>query len=257
MCTVTYIPLQNNISLIRKADNKIDFLLTSNRDESTARPSAYMPDIFHLKNRKIAMPIDPLGKGTWIALEEFGKTICLLNGAFEPHLVQMPYRHSRGIVVSSYFNFKNINDFVENYNFKNLEPFTLVIVENGNLFETRWDGSDIHLKELDVTKPYIWSSATLYSNETRKFREELFSTWLAENDQTLQFNHDLILEFHQFKNDNEVTKSIEINRNNTLRTVSITSIKKIGETASLQYKDLINDQNETIRFGIQAFREAV
>jgi uncharacterized protein with NRDE domain len=251
MCTVTYIP----ISVHNKGISRVDFLLTSNRDESTKRSPAMLPEIFHINNKKVAVPFDPVGKGSWIALEENGRTICLLNGGFVPHLPQPPYRHSRGLVVTKYFNYRNVNDFVELFDFSQLEPFTLVVVEANELYELRWDGTQHHLSKLNQQEAYIWSSVTLYSPDTRLRREWLFAKWLSENQKDLVGNPNLVLDFHNFKDGNE--EGIAINRDNRLRTVSITAIKKVEGNCSMLYTDVIHDQTEIIKFGTNIFKTAI
>ncbi len=256
MCTVTYIPLQSTSQKFETFGKVIgsNFLLTSNRDENTARTTAFLPEIFHINNKKVVIPFDPVGKGSWIAAEENGRTVCLLNGAFEPHLPQPPYRHSRGLIVTKYFNFRNLHDFTALFDFTGLEPFTLVVAEYGKLWELRWDFAKLNIAELNEHKPYIWSSVTLYSPDVRLQRAWLFTEWVAKNYEALQLNTDLIFDFHL--NENSDIESIAINRNNVMQTVSTTAVKVENQSVALQYRDLINHQNETIRFGIQALKTA-
>jgi hypothetical protein len=86
MCTVTYIPLPG----VR--------LITSNRDESPARQShGLFPSISRNKKRFTIRLMKNSG-GSWIALEDQGRAVCLLNGAKESFIPNPPYRMSRGQV---------------------------------------------------------------------------------------------------------------------------------------------------------------
>lgn len=129
MCTVTYLPVSVH-----------SFILTSNRDEKIIRRVALTPQTNSIGEQIILYPKDTQGGGTWIATTA-EKTICLLNGAFKPHQRVDHYKHSRGKVVLAAFEYTSIYDFITHYDFRGIEPFTLVIVENYQLYELRWNGS--------------------------------------------------------------------------------------------------------------------
>ncbi|MFN0050443.1 MAG: NRDE family protein [Cytophagales bacterium] len=251
MCTVTYIPIataQKSHSL--ETAEVLNFIFTSNRDESTSREAAILPSQVEISGKKVLIPIDPVGQGSWIALQENGTTVCLLNGGFEAHVPNPPYKHSRGLVVLHYFKFRNTVEFVDQYDFEHLEPFTLIVAGHNQLTELKWDGKKMHCTNLDVKLPHIWSSATLYAPDIILNRKKHFERWLLENAYLLASNPNLIFDFHQFKGTANVEENIEINRGNKLRTVSITSIQNTSKLNLMQYRDLINNQSKTIEFGI-------
>ena len=133
MCTVTYVPSGDG------------FYLTSNRDESLKRSKVDWPSDQTFNNYTLTYPKDVTGNGTWIAVDNRGNVVCLLNGAFQPHQRKEKYRHSRGLVVLGIFSFDSAENFYKNYDLHDIEPFTLVLVFNGKLFEFRWDGERKHL----------------------------------------------------------------------------------------------------------------
>lgn len=55
------------------------YQLFFNRDEQRTRKSALPPQIFIEQGVKVLMPIDPVGGGSWIAVNEHGLSVCLLN----------------------------------------------------------------------------------------------------------------------------------------------------------------------------------
>ena len=61
---------------------------------------------------------------------------------------------------------------------ENIEPFTLVIFQEKQLAEFRWNGTEKHFKRLDAHLPYIWSSATLYDAKAQEKRREIFKEFL-------------------------------------------------------------------------------
>lgn len=173
MCTVTLVPIS--------AENK-SFILTSNRDEAAER-EAIPPKIYTENGAKMLYPKDKLAGGTWIGVSERKRLICLLNGAFEPHIRETSYRLSRGVVVKDILATNDLDEAVKNYNFKNIEPFTIVAVDwNAELrfMEIVWDGEKCHFKELPL-KSHIWSSSALYSSEMKKSRESWFKDFQKKN----------------------------------------------------------------------------
>ncbi|HSZ72845.1 MAG TPA: NRDE family protein, partial [Cytophagaceae bacterium] len=168
MCTVSYIPLYDG------------FILTSNRDEQSGRPVSLAPD-FYISAQGVALyyPKDQLGKGSWIAASEDERVVCLLNGAFHTHKHQPPYNRSRGLIVLEAFQYETAFHFYTQINLDGVEPFTLVMIWFGLLYEFKWDGRNKHFISLP-NQPYLWASATLYSNEVvtlkRKWLEEHLNT---------------------------------------------------------------------------------
>ena len=230
MCTVTFLPLK-----------KEGFIITSNRDEKTTRDYAVFPNQRTFNDKDVLFPLDPQGGGTWIAMSNNNRTICLLNGAFESHKSLTDYRHSRGKVVLDFFKFENIHQFKTSYNLDQIEPFTLVTVEGENLYEFRWDGRKKHFEKFSFNKPRIWSSVTLYNSDIIKKREIWFHTWLKEN---LNYNQDAIIDFHTFAGDGDTNTNILMERDNLLKTVSITSVLIANNRAKMKYFDLINKKSE-------------
>ncbi len=225
MCTVTYIPAGNS------------YYITSNRDEKNWRSPAYPPEQYNFSTGKILFPKDRDAGGTWIAAHENGNTIVLLNGAFVAHTPSPPYKKSRGLVlldlidhISPYNNFIAIN-------LTNIEPFTLIITDNSELFECRWDGQQKHYTPLNKTLPHIWSSATLYDAAIADKRKIWFDNWLSQHPAPDQ---DDILHFHQFTGDEDIRNNLMMNREDRVYTVSITSIAADDSTLSMKYADLQN-----------------
>lgn len=234
MCFVTYLPYQQG------------FILTSNRDEHVERPKALPPKKYTINGQSVFYPQDGLAGGTWIVTSS-NVTLCLLNGAFVKHLHQPPYRQSRGLVVLNFFDYKNFDDFTQNYDFKGLEPFTLVVVEQSDtlqLNEIRWDGIQLYHKLLAADTSYAWSSVTLYSKEVVQERERWFDEWQQQHP---LFEGNDVLDFHSFGGKGDTENDLVVNRNNELRTVSITQVQKTAEQFLINYWDQMNDQQYRYR----------
>jgi hypothetical protein len=227
MCTVTYIPSE--------ADQ---FILTSNRDESAQRVSS-VPEFHLAQKQQLVFPADPKSGGSWIATAPNDRTACLLNGAFEKHKHQPPYKRSRGLVLLDSFQYADATAFIDDYDFSGIEPFTLVFCRPNELCEIRWDQQKIHALALDPTLPHIWSSSTLYEPSIRDQRAQWFSTWLSQN---LAPELDAIMDFHRFGGEEDLVNGLVMNRNNLVQTLSITAVHKQSSNISMHHLDLLNEQ---------------
>jgi uncharacterized protein with NRDE domain len=237
MCTVTYLPSENE-----------GFILTSNRDEKLARPSAFLPEFVEINQQSVLAPIDAKAKGTWIATTQY-QTVCLLNGAFEPHLPKEKYRQSRGWVVLDAFKYSDFSLFLEDYDFSDIEPFTLVMVQHQPriLMELVWDGALKTITQKDPNQSYIWSSVTLYPPEVVRQRKQWFEEFLEKKMQ--RFGESNIIDFHRFGGNGDKKNDILMNRNNEFLTVSITSILADSAEKRMQYFDLVNKQDKQMQIG--------
>ncbi len=224
MCTVTFLPSNGRV------------LLTSNRDEQTLREPAELPEAYEFPNGKILFPKDGRAGGTWIALHNNGNAMVLLNGAFKKHTHQPPYRKSRGLIFLDIFDTESPKAAFEQTGLDNIEPFTIVIWQQGALWEGRWDGHEKYLTPLPADAPRIWSSATLYDDEVVVLRKDWFNQWLAA---TKYKTAERIRQFHEFAGDGDEHISLKMNRKGLLQTVSITGIEILPNKAIMHYKDML------------------
>jgi len=220
MCTVSYVPLEKG------------FILTSNRDELAGRPTSLPPDFYITEDGlSLYYPKDPMGKGSWIATSEDERVVCLLNGAFHTHKHQPPYNRSRGLIVLEAFQYETPFDFYQSVDLNAIEPFTMIMVWAGLLFEFRWNGKDKHFLSLP-NKPYLWASATLYSNEVIALKKNWLEKYLERTPFPTQ---EMMVDFHEHGGVADPINGMRINRNNGLQTLSITSIQLIDhETTVVQ-----------------------
>jgi len=232
MCTVTYLPLGGN-----------DFILTSNRDETPLR-NTISPKKYIENGVELTYPKDELAGGTWIGLSDKKRLVCLLNGGFKIHTRKSSYKFSRGVIVKNILSADNGVDYINDFDFTEIEPFTLVLVDWENKLETYelvWDGNTKHFNKLGQ-EPKIWSSSTLYTEEMKEMRQIWFSNWLNEND---DFQQEKILEFHQNKNLGTPGTSVKMKRE-LVETVSVTSVKKEKSNVNITYLDVLNPTKNTI-----------
>jgi uncharacterized protein with NRDE domain len=223
VCVLTYIPTSQG------------YLVTSNRDEATARAAAISPQAYEVNGKQLYFPKDPQGGGTWITTDG-GTTACLLNGGYKNHVRQLPYRQSRGLVVTDFFSFETVEKFYRNYAFAGIEPFTLIIFsqDKSTIKEIRWTGKRADLNIFDALKPRIWSSATLYSDEIIRERQNWFTKFLEKEEIVAES----VLHFHHFGGKGDEENDIKMNREGILKTVAITQFIVNTESFAVKYEDL-------------------
>jgi hypothetical protein len=227
MCTVTFIASGKKI------------YITSNRDEKVTREKALPPAVYKLGNGLTLYPKDAKAGGTWIVAKDNGDAAVLLNGAFIPHVSNSPYKKSRGLVLLEVIQDVNPHACFKAYDCNGIEPFTMIVYSNGQLYEYRWDGIEKYIRRLLTNVPYIWSSATLYSTEIINKRRQWFENWLKT---TPAITRDAILQFHRFAGDGNMTHNLMMEKENETRTVSITQIIIEKSSISMHYWDALDDK---------------
>ena len=224
MCTVTYLP-----------KGESDYVLTSNRDENVNRAKALEPKIEKLGDTEVLFPKDSSKNGTWIGATNHNRTLCLLNGAFEKHIPTGDYIKSRGLIVLDFFKNTPTPDLVNNYNLKDTEPFTLIIIDviqnTRVLTQLKWDGNIRYIKKLDPNASHIWSSSTLYSSEETLHKKTIFNQ-LKIN----KLDADSIFKFHEISTTEEPTLMKYMNKTSPIETISTTQIESYTEYVTLKYK---------------------
>lgn len=223
MCTVTYLPGKDGI------------LLTSNRDEKQYRSLALIPHSYSNHLGKVMYPRDPDGGGTWIAVHENRNAIVFLNGGFEGHQPNPPYRRSRGLILLDLLACERPSLAFKDLSLNDVEPFTAVIWDASELLTCVWDGNDKHRVHMDPAEPHIWSSSTLYTHQVREKRASWFEGWLAKGN---EYALDNIMDFHRFGGEGDAHNDLLMNRAGKVFTVSITGLEISTDKASMVYHDL-------------------
>lgn len=233
MCTLTFVPTSSS-----------SYIFTSNRDERKSRMSAFVPTLHEEKRIKFIAPIDGEALGTWLGASEETRVVCLLNGGNEAHISKPPYRHSRGKVVIDTLVADNAMVYVNETDFENIEPFTLIIIENKpsiELFEFIWDGKEKHISKLDTSRSHIWSSSTLYSNFQKKERSKKFMNWLEEGEKSSEE----ILYVHEALEKGEML-GLSMSRPQYC-TVSTTQLEVNSSSANMYYHDRLTLEKEMVQ----------
>ena len=226
MCTVTFVPLKDR------------FVLTSNRDEKTARPTI-SPKVYIEKGIKLLYPKDEKAGGTWVVAKNEGTAIVLLNGAFENHKKKSSYLKSRGVILMEMIKASNPISHFSSILLKGVEPFTLIVFQNNKLMELKWDEKQKYALEHTVSEPHIWSSSTLYNQAQRDLRKHWFEDFVQQNK---NLSSEKILSFHKNTQPENAEFGLVINRDNSTKTLSITQLQLQNNHIEMTYVDMENNE---------------
>lgn len=142
MCTLTYLLTD------------IGYELFFNRDEQRSRLVA-IPPKFN-RTRKAIYPLDPEGEGTWIAVNQQGFTLALLN-YYQAPFNNSPHIVSRGKLILSLLQIEG--DPIKQLKTMNLQvyqPFQLCIfpddlsTKKPKTHRIKWTGSELLLMDTDL-----------------------------------------------------------------------------------------------------------
>jgi uncharacterized protein with NRDE domain len=239
MCTATFYPMHNG-----------RFIFTSNRDEKlTRQPSTRLQRIQRNGIRAIC-PIDADAGGTWLIATDKGEIWCLLNGAFEKHTYNPPYKRSRGLLLLD-AAFSNLeDDWKSTEHLDGMEPFTMLKIQVGSNYNPqvfRWNGHSLIEQTTQPLRPEIWSSATLYSSDSVIQRQE---KWEAFTQQNSQLSAAAIRDFHQDKADT-CSASLML-KNQSHQTVSVSQLDVSADGINWQYTELLSGLHEQIEFNFKS-----
>jgi uncharacterized protein with NRDE domain len=232
MCTVSFVFAKGKA------------ILTHNRDEKVARPSAIEPLKYSINQQNIYFPKDQKAGGTWYAVAENGTVLVLLNGADEKHNLKPSYRKSRGLIVLELISSNSPIEEWSSIDLSNIEPFTVVLFQYEKLYQLSWNEVDKCTLNLDVNQSHIWSSSTLYSKEIRENRVELFQNFMVSN----EISAEKIFQFHRYAKNDDSENGLIINRNNEMKTLSITQTVIEKNKVVLLYQDLQQQKDFTNTF---------
>jgi hypothetical protein len=133
MCTVSWVHRPGGYHLL------------CNRDEKRTRRKALAPRLLERGGVRYIAPVDRDFGGTWIAANEFGVGLCLLNGAANTRLVSRQL--SRGLLVRELACAPSGVECVlwlKQLDLRPFAPFTLLVLEpERSTMLATWDGEGI------------------------------------------------------------------------------------------------------------------
>ncbi|RBP85646.1 hypothetical protein EBI01_02520 [Marinomonas rhizomae] len=197
-----------------------------NRDEQKMRASALPPQSFVQQDTEVLMPIDPVGQGSWISLNEQGLSLCLLNN----YQGKKPAGEliSRGQLLKALSSAESIAKVERQFSQLDLQqfaPFILLAFELGNdkVREFQWNGGRI---SIDYAISPHFSSAVALENVVT-YRQSIYCELAAKTPGDL-------MSFHSQHHPEHSHLSVCMHREDA-QTVSFTHIQAAKDNLQMSY----------------------
>ncbi|GAA3918814.1 NRDE family protein [Litoribacillus peritrichatus] len=226
MCTLSWL------------NNDDGYEIFFNRDEQRSRAKAIPPKLLNLQDVSVLMPVDPRGNGSWISVNEFGLSLCLLN-FYQGHNPRQNLK-SRGQLLKTLSHFEDTKSVVLHLTSMDLTcyaPFTLVAITDKQEFSVKntaashqtfqWDGQ--HLQLVNLKRAMITSSSVMFDT-VAPFRIDNFD---ALSSSASAEDHS---RFHQGHTTKEGYKSVCMHREDA-KTVSFSRIHVSDKEIKFSYLD--------------------
>ena len=203
-----------------------------NRDEQKTRALAMPPKQYQVNGVDIIMPLDPKGGGSWISINEFGLSLCLLNNY--QGMVPLGPLVSRGLLLKNLSSSCNLGQLSEAFNRLNLHsfaPFTLLAFapnltqHNGVVIAYMWDG--IQQRVVKTDSPLFSSGVDLERVQT--YRQAQYDQLVAT-----EKNQQNLLKFHSHHHREQPHLATCMHRDDA-HTVSFTHLRNLHGHASMFY----------------------
>jgi hypothetical protein len=178
MCTLTVIP--RRLGALRVAFN---------RDESRTRSAGHPPSVRRFGPRAALLPTDPASGGTWLAVNDAGLALAVLNGnPPDRDRAARSARRSRGALIPSLVACDSPAAALracEQWNYADFAPFRLVLIGHGVVADVRWDGREpMVVSRLARGGPVRFTSSGLGDHLVEGPRRALFEQMFGSGPET-------------------------------------------------------------------------
>ncbi|PAR47621.1 NRDE family protein [Vibrio metoecus] len=203
-----------------------------NRDEQRSRALALPPKPYELQETSVLMPLDPQGQGSWISLNEFGLSLCLLNN-YQGKVPAGPLI-SRGLLLKSLASLSDVEQVTlafASLNLAQFAPFTLLAFDplltrnQGDVFAYAWDGEQF---VYGATSSPLFSSGVALA-EVQRYRTQIYHSMTTKG-----VTPQKLLAFHCHQHPLFSHLSVAMQREDA-HTVSFTHIHVSGGNLGMSY----------------------
>jgi hypothetical protein len=232
VCTLTVIPWASGAVRI-----------AFNRDESRTRAAGLPPTVRSFGGRSAVLPTDPLSGGTWLAVNDAGLALAVLNGNPPGRDRNAPEpSRSRGEVIPSLLECDSPSAALlacERLDYRAFAPFRLVLIGHGLVADVRWDGREpMVMSRLVGGAPQMFTSSGLGDHLVENVRRELFDELFAPAPEAWEAAQHA---FHRHRWPGREHLSVNMSRD-TARTVSHSVIDLNAVEAVFAYRPDAPDQ---------------
>ncbi len=228
MCTATW---------LMKSDG---YELFCNRDESKTRKPALPPALEQRNNVAFVAPRDGDFGGSWIAVNEYGLSLCLLN--YYPPATPPPRQQvSRGLLLISLIEQRSPDEvarILSTTPLANYRAFLLLLLApRATPLLLKWDGERLS-SESNPAMPVTTSSFD--TANVVKTRREQFQAIGRVNRQTLTA-------FHLSRNPKGGAHSVCMSRDDA-ESVSLSHVSVTAGRVDFEYQPLVGTDRRAVRF---------
>jgi len=225
MCTITWV----------REDRQYD--LFCNRDERKTRKRAIPPAVHRTNDVSFLAPIDGDAGGTWIAANESGLTLTLLNYYHASVAVEPPAVRSRGLLVADLVtctDLQEIEDALRNVELQQYNPFVLISFSaSDDPLRSRWDGSILLHDRLSDSDLPLTTSA-FEPGRVAQARRKTFSEY---RDLWGGISIDMLNAYHRSVEDEDSACAVCMDRSDS-STVSFTHVTISPDEISMAYAEV-------------------
>lgn len=227
MCTVTIVPYDDG------------FRLVSNRDERRDRPAAMPPTVHQLPCTTAIYPVDPVGGGTWIGVNDAGLAAALLNRTIDsaaPHGCTPP--RSRGLIIPHLLGCRSLIDaleMVEGFDPAQFDLFRLALVQRMAAVVLASDGLTLTVETMGLSRPLMLTSSSLGDAVVEAPRRCLFERLVSKKKKDAWVAAQTRFHAHRWRSRGDISITME---REVTRTVSRTCIAVTSRATDIRYDSL-------------------
>lgn len=234
MCTVSIIPTRARAGALSRSCVR----LACNRDESRLRPPALPPRTGVFGNHRAVLPIDPVSEGTWVATNDAGLAMTLMNTYPVPFdreffLANAGRYRSRGALIPSLLRCATLEEAFDRA--RVLEStaypdFRLLILDRERFVEICTAGDRLTVSQpRPIDTPVMYASSGLGDALVTEPRQRLFDQLFTDDDWTAVQDA-----FHRHRWPDRPHLSVCMSRPEA-RTVSLTIVEIRPEAVRMVY----------------------
>lgn len=181
MCTLTWVPRIDATAGATPAAVS-GYRIAFNRDEQRTRPAGLPPVKRRFGAREALLPIDPVGGGTWIAVNDAGVALALLNvysgQASAATATPSARLQSRGLLIPALLHAPGVDSLAaaaRRIDASQFAPFRLAAFDPHARCEARSDGRAVTVTQsASLPHPLLLTSSGLGDHVVQAPRRELF-----------------------------------------------------------------------------------
>lgn len=224
-----------------------------NRDEQDSRPGALPSRVVFAGQRRAMMPVDAPSGGTWIAANDAGVVLAILN-VNESAGKGMTGRVSRGEIIPMLIECESAGEAIDTLQEMDLSgfgPFELVAADLDGCDCLCFDGARARHRSMGLGRPVLFTSSGLGDALVAGARQTLFARIMQSGDPC-----DAQDRFHRHRWIDRPHLSVNMLRPGA-RTVSHTVVEVRPDQVRMMYESIVHGSRRTTRLNRTAVGAAL